>query len=245
MFNNTDNRRGEAGFTLIELAVVMIIIGLLIGGILKGQELIANAQVKATVAQIKAIDTAIMTFRDKYGALPGDLRNASTRLPNCSAAPCNTDGNADGRINEAGLGIWPAIDAEEAVAFSQLSAAGLLAGVQTASTAVGYGQTLPEAKIGGGFMIGYSTGSANASGMGATMPAGHYIVLNGAAANVGAETGPLRAIQAAQIDRTIDDGIPNSGTVRVVSGTNGCSTGNAYNESNESAACALYIRILN
>ena len=239
----TQNRHSEQGFTLVELAIVMVIIGLLIGGILKGQELIANAQVKATVAQIKAIDTAVMTFRDKYGALPGDLRNAATRLPSCTAAPCNTDGNGDGRINEEGLGVWPAIDDEEAVAFSQLSAAGLLAGIQTSSTTVGYGQTLPEAKIGGGFMIGYTAGSANASGMTATLPTGHYLALNGAAANVGGETGPLRPAQAAQIDRMMDDGQANSGTVRVV-GTN-CATGAAYNEANEGAACALYIRILN
>ena len=72
--------RAQAGFTLVELAIVMIIIGLLIAGVLKGQALIQNAQVTATVAQIKGIDAATTTFRDTYDALPGDML---TPAPNC------------------------------------------------------------------------------------------------------------------------------------------------------------------
>ena len=80
--------RAQAGFTLVELAIVMIIIGLLIAGVLKGQALIGNAKVTAQVAQIKSIDAATSTFKDMYAALPGDMLNATNRLPNCAAAPC-------------------------------------------------------------------------------------------------------------------------------------------------------------
>ena len=82
-----EHRQREAGFTLVELAVVMIIIGLLIGGILKGQELIANAQITGTASSVKGIDAATTTFRDTYAAMPGDLTNASTRLPNLHGCP--------------------------------------------------------------------------------------------------------------------------------------------------------------
>ncbi|MCD8566562.1 MAG: prepilin-type N-terminal cleavage/methylation domain-containing protein [Alphaproteobacteria bacterium] len=61
----------QKGFTLVELAIVMIIIGLLIGGILKGQELIANAQITNAVTQIKGMDGAVATFRETYNAFPG------------------------------------------------------------------------------------------------------------------------------------------------------------------------------
>src|ERR1700732_4041122 len=90
--------RAQAGFTLVELAIVMIIIGLLIAGVLKGQALINNARVTSTVAQNKAIDAAISTFRDTYASLPGDLVNPAARLPNCLAAPCvaAVAGNGDG-----------------------------------------------------------------------------------------------------------------------------------------------------
>ncbi|MCK5555335.1 MAG: prepilin-type N-terminal cleavage/methylation domain-containing protein, partial [Alphaproteobacteria bacterium] len=56
----------QKGFTLVELAIVLTIIGLLIGGILKGQQLMQNARVTATIAQIQAIESATTTFRDTY-----------------------------------------------------------------------------------------------------------------------------------------------------------------------------------
>ncbi len=79
------NTEGQRGFTLVELAIVMIIIGLLIGGVLKGQELISNAQVSASAAQVKATEAGISTFQDAYGAIPGDMVSPATRIPNCVA----------------------------------------------------------------------------------------------------------------------------------------------------------------
>lgn len=80
----------QRGFTLVELAIVMTIIGLLIGGILKGQEMIQNARVTATIAQVKAIEAATTTFRDAYNGMPGDLVRAGTRVPGCTDW-CNLD----------------------------------------------------------------------------------------------------------------------------------------------------------
>jgi len=66
-----------AGFTLIELSVVLVIIGLIAGSILLGQSLIHQAQVRAVITQEVQLQTAAATFREKYQSLPGDLANAS------------------------------------------------------------------------------------------------------------------------------------------------------------------------
>jgi prepilin-type N-terminal cleavage/methylation domain-containing protein len=89
MIPTQKNMRAQAGFTLVELAIVMIIIGLLIAGVLKGQALIQNAQVTATVAQTKAIEATTTTFRDTYNALPGDI---TTPQPSCigRTIPCGS-----------------------------------------------------------------------------------------------------------------------------------------------------------
>src|ERR1039458_8026084 len=63
----------KAGFTLVELSIVMVIIGLIIGGVLVGQDLISAASVRAQISQIEKYQTAVNTFRGKYGYLPGDI----------------------------------------------------------------------------------------------------------------------------------------------------------------------------
>jgi prepilin-type N-terminal cleavage/methylation domain-containing protein len=122
--------RAQAGFTLVELAIVMIIIGLLIAGVLKGQALIQNAQVTSTVAQVKSIEAAISTFSDTYAAIPGDLVNPATRLPNCAGACIQGAGvnNGNGHL-ELTPGASPLGNENEAF-FPQLATAGLFQALQ-------------------------------------------------------------------------------------------------------------------
>lgn len=70
-------RMDQAGFTLVEIAVVMVIIGILIGGVLKGQAMIQNAKVKRVIKQADEYRAVIMSFYDKYGSFPGDENNAN------------------------------------------------------------------------------------------------------------------------------------------------------------------------
>lgn len=81
--------RCRTGFTLIELSIVLVIIGLIIGGILTGRDLIQASEVRATASDIEKLRTAIYTFKNKYNCLPGDCPNALVFFPSAF----NGDGN--------------------------------------------------------------------------------------------------------------------------------------------------------
>ena len=240
----TNHRQSEQGFTLVELAIVMVIIGLLIGGILKGQELISNARISSTVSQVKGLDAALNTFQDKYNALPGDINNPQTRLTGCTAAPCNDAGDGNGRIGTS-LTTVPSATNEEGVMFAHLNAADLISGVDMAGASPTFGRMLPAVKAGGGMWVSY--GAATVGDTNLTVGR-HYAVLNGSVAAPGAATGSLSATAAAQIDRKLDDGQPLSGAVQTT-GT-GCTDGGtgteaAYDEATTDATCAMFSRVLN
>jgi prepilin-type N-terminal cleavage/methylation domain-containing protein len=239
--------RRQAGFTLVELAVVMIIIGLLIGGVLKGQELISNAQVTSTVAQVKSVDAATSTFRDMYSALPGDMANAGTRLPNCTAATCTTTGPTAGGYGNGSLNSTPAQTpgTEAQRFFVHLAVADLITGIDMNGGAA-WGGLYPEAQVGGGFQAASSNGTAGdfvASTTG--IRGGLYLTLTSTpGAAVSAATGVVTPNHAFRIDDKLDDGIPDSGSVRGF-GTNCLNTGTpaAYNETAPAKVCGLHMRI--
>jgi len=242
----------QAGFTLVELAIVMIIIGLLIAGVLKGQELIGNARVTSTVAQIKAIDAATSTFKDTYADLPGDMIAPTTRLPNCVALPCSNAGNGDGKLsNTPGAAPLP----ESTAFFPQLSAADLITGISPVAGSVAFGVNFPQAKIdSAGFFAGSAAvpaDFANAIGTLGT-PSGLYLslVASVAAVTATAASEGLTPSQASRIDLKLDDGQPGVGSVIAV-GTAGAALGDcgaagaggAYATLDTSLRCALYVHI--
>ncbi len=243
--------RSQAGFTLVELAIVMIIIGLLIGGILKGQELIQNAQVTATSSQIKAIESAMTTFRDSYNAVPGDMTNPGARLPNCTAAPCSNGGNGNNRVDSIGVGVAQDSTNENARFWTQLAAADMIGGVDSTSTNVTtWGGQLLASESGGGFTVGYAAGGAIAASglagaLGTNAVAGHYVSIQSlpsAAANAGTNLA-LTPTQAARIDRKIDDGVATTGGVRGIGGDTCAPNTGIYAEAAGGTNCNIYARV--
>ena len=81
-FSHSQRIQSQKGFTLVEIAIVLVIIGLLLGGILKGQEMITQAKIKNVVNDFNGITAAINSYQDRYKALPGDDLNAATRWQN-------------------------------------------------------------------------------------------------------------------------------------------------------------------
>lgn len=86
----------QSGFTLVEIAIVLVIIGLLLGGILKGQELINSAEVKNLATDFRNAPLAIIGYQDRFRAIPGDDARAQSNIPGGVAAD---SGNGNGRID--------------------------------------------------------------------------------------------------------------------------------------------------
>jgi len=183
----------QAGFTLVEIAIVLVIIGLLLGGVLKGQELIESAKVKNIAQDMRAISVAVLTYQDKYRALPGDDRSAVTRWPDvaCVPAPAATVGN--GLID----GMWNApAPAETSCLWEHLRRANLLTGDATAGN--------PSHADAGHFGVTSIAASAAVTDVRGTL-----IVC---ADNV-------RGRHVIPLDAMLDDGNIHTGSMRALAGT--------------------------
>lgn len=182
------------GFTLIEIAIVLVIIGLLLGGVLKGQELITGARVRNLISQQDGIKAAFFGFQDRYRALPGDYSAAGVNI-NCGGTACG-DGDGNGRIEAPNAGGTH----EELLAWHHLTAAGFLNGSYTfasgdaAPTAVNNPVNPYSIYI----EIAYDSVYGNP---GATPPNKHNLKTGGQV--------PVEII--AEVDRKIDDGKPVTG----------------------------------
>ena len=124
----------QQGFTLIEIGIVLLIIGLLLGGVLKGQELIENARVKNAASLFNSVSAAVNGYRDRYRNLPGDdccVASKTARSATWATAMNGTGQNAapDGLIGDATVAAWGAWNGWQHVTFwLDLYASGFLAG---------------------------------------------------------------------------------------------------------------------
>lgn len=98
----------QSGFTLVEIAIVLVIIGLLLGGILKGQEMITQAKIKNVVNDFNGILAAVNSYQDRYRALPGDDLNAGTRWSTTTPSFTVYPGNGNGVFGTPGTDYYNA-----------------------------------------------------------------------------------------------------------------------------------------
>ncbi|MEQ8735955.1 MAG: prepilin-type N-terminal cleavage/methylation domain-containing protein [Rhodospirillaceae bacterium] len=217
-------KAGQSGFTLIEMSIVLVIIGLIIGGILKGQEIIESSRQKNVITQIDAVRAAINTFADKYNALPGDYGSASTRI---SGALSGTDGNDNGIIGGTVALTAIANSGENLDFFNHLAGAELLSGttIGTVGSAFGDGAALPAVAVpGAGMTMAYSDHAVLASSSRQT----HWLRVHKAPSttiSTAAASGAFTGKSLFQIDLKVDDGVGFQGNTRVLETNAACATG--------------------
>ena len=260
----------KKGFSLIELSIVLVIVGLLVGGVLAGKSLIRASELRSVTSDLRRYQTATMAFRDKYFQLPGDISNATSFWPaadagdgvgtdcydtNNSAATCN--GNGDGKIYP-GSGNYTTEWNEITRVWQHLAFSGLVEGTYTgvSTSAVGSamrstsGVNIPAAKLaGGGYRMNYRN---NPSGISNQFPIVATVIYFGEWSDDSTPQTILTAEETWNIDTKLDDGMPGTGNVR--SGLNNTGLPNcvdsdtassaAYFFSNSSVGCWISYKIL-
>ncbi|MFZ4542199.1 MAG: type II secretion system protein, partial [Rickettsiales bacterium] len=254
------------GFSLVELSIVLVILGLLVGGILSGQALIRAAELRSVVTEHQKYFTAVQTYRDKYFALPGDNTNATMLWGKDNAAcaahtgtaatagTCNGDG--DGRIEPAAAA---SSTGEIQQFWKQLALAGLIEGTFPGisdSGSAGHcnvGSACPRARIANAGWAVEWRGNYAGDSYAYTADYGNYLVMGTQNAVYLPNNSVLRPTEAWNIDKKVDDGKPGTGTMIALEGaawggaaTSKCTTSTSqsdyageYNLSGSGVICAL------
>jgi prepilin-type N-terminal cleavage/methylation domain-containing protein len=231
----------QAGFTLVELSIVLVIIGLIVGGVLVGQDMIKAAELRATIGQIEKYNTAVNTFRDKYRYIPGDILQTQAKNLGLYDRTANTNaGNGDGNgilescgssATTPGSGLLAGC--ETLLFWRDLNDANLIDGNfsnvtvtsgagGTAIVNTGVQDNFPAAKLGrGNYIAALSSAGFN------------YYEITGitGVSNAGAYTLVPQAtpLEAFNIDTKIDDGLPLTGIVRAAYSTSAVNAVQAVN----------------
>lgn len=231
--------KAQIGFTLVEMSIVLVIIGLIVGGVLVGRDLIDAATIRAQIAQIEKFQAAVNTFRSKYGYLPGDIPDPkATQYGFVVRGAAEGQGDGSGIIE--GSAFWSGgtnpcsycpftIGAGEAALFwSDLATANLVNGGFSGAGAVSLSsdisgltirQYAPEAKMGRGNYIYVWSGGWGANN---SMPDGkNYFGLSridqiNSGDGMANTSQGLTVAEAYNIDTKLDDGMPQFGRIMAI-----------------------------
>lgn len=251
------------GFSLVELSIVLVILGLLTGGILGGQSLMKAAELRSITQDVNRYQIAINTFQDQYMGLPGDLEIATKYWGDDNSAcadaaiadgsPGTCNGNGDGEINYPGAA---SVTGETFQLWHQLTLAGLLEGTYTGIAGSGaaihhvVGTNSPKSTYSNG---GWRAWTGNATGGGSTNSYEVSYINSfelGAPIENSSTSGPLLTPEEAwNVDQKMDDGIPGMGKVVARYWDDACATATSntdydapYKLSDDSVQCALLFR---
>jgi type II secretory pathway pseudopilin PulG len=235
------NKRSNDGFTLVEMAIIIIIVGVVLGATLVGKDLMHNAQLSSLLTSAQNYKSAALTFRQQYKYLPGDMGNADNFFSG------STNGNGDNQITTS----TPVADDvyESLNAWHQLSAANIIDEAYPDSTASGVdpdaaiaGKDVPTSQLSGtGFWFLYHAQDATTQRLG-----GNFLKIGTANSADGTDLiGSLSPLEAAVIDEKIDDGFAKTGAVfgENGSGSTDCISSNEYNATSKVKSCQLWFLV--
>lgn len=189
------NTNMQSGFTLVEIAIVLVIVGLLLGGVLKGTELIENSKVKRAANEINGVAAAYHSYVDRYSRIPGDDGNANTLRQRGGAWASITQGGNNNGVLEVTLAQTFTGAGENTDFWQHLKAAGFIKGNPGDANAA----ALPRNAFGG--LIGVTTGT-----------------MGGGLAGLKACLSQVPGKSAVALDNQLDDGLGQTGNVRATEG---------------------------
>lgn len=242
------------GFTLIELSIVLVVIAMVIGGILVGQNLIESSRLSSFIKDIQKMDSAVKAFQAQYGQLPGDSDNAYTYFgADCAASSVLCNGDGDSIMEEAETyRAWKHLDASKYTSYGTDAVTGT-------SVTCAIGTNMPRMAIdaaSAAFTYDNNTAydsrearTATQATPGQMLQFGKVLSSQAAVANC-ADAGFITSIVAYQIDKKIDDGLAYDGKVLNAQDLSGCTTSSGfaddtnYDQANSGTnLCMLFYRL--
>ncbi len=251
----------KKAFSLIELSIVLIIIGLLVAGVTGGASLIKNAELRSLMTEARGYQVAVNAFKERFQALPGDFNSAVGAMTgtagssNCAGSTSAVCGNNNGQIefyNSNVTATTVAARMESNIAWQQLKNGGFVdalftptsadadSGGAVSSTVLTPGSNIPGSKF------------KNAGWIFDFLNSQNVVIVTGAVTGAGAAsstavtavaTNVIIPVDALSIDTKLDDGIANAGKVRAHASTAGCNNTAVYTTATATVACALSFQV--